>query len=61
MFSFLKIDTTLAILHIFGNTPGMNDLFTRVDKGTANVSGISFKVFVDMLFGPKFLLISKYL
>ena len=48
----MKIDTTLAILHIFGNTAGMNDLFTRVDKGTGNVSWISFKVFVDMLFGP---------
>ena len=51
--SLLKIGTTLAILHIFGNTPVLNDLFIRVDKGMEIVSWISFKIFVGMLFGPK--------
>ena len=49
----MKIGTTLAILHIFGNTPVVNDLFIRVDKGMEIVSWISFTIFVGMLFGPK--------
>ena len=55
----MKISTTLAILHIFGNTPDMNDLFIRVDKGMEIVSWISFKIFVGILFGPKLLLFFK--
>ena len=54
--SLLKIGTTLTILHIFGNTSVMNDLFVRVDKGMENVPWISFKIFVRMLFGSKLLL-----
>ena len=57
--SLLKIGTTLAILHIFGNTPVMNDLFIRVAKGMEITSWISFKIFVGMLFGPKLLLFFK--
>ena len=57
--SLLKIGTTLAILHIFGNTPVVNDLFIRVDKGMKIVSWISFKIFMGMLFDPKLLLFSK--
>ena len=30
--SFLKIGAILTVLHIFGNTPVMNDLFIRKDK-----------------------------
>ena len=55
----MKIGITLAALHIFGNTPIMNDLFISVDKGMEIVSWISFKTFVGMLFGPKFLLLFK--
>ena len=55
----MKIGTTLAILHIFGNTPFVNDLFVRVDKGMEIVSWISFKIFVGMLFCPKLLLFFK--
>ena len=55
----LKIGTTLAILHIFGNTPVVNDLFITVDKGMKIVSWISFKIFMGMLFDPKLLLSSK--
>ena len=31
-FSLLKTGTTLAILHLFGYMPVMNDLYVRVDK-----------------------------
>ena len=55
----MKIGTTLAILHIFGNTPVVNNLFIRVDKGMEIVSWISIKTFVGMLFGPKLLLFFK--
>ena len=55
----MKIGTTLAILHIFGNTPAVNDLFIMVVKGMEFVSWISFKIFVGMLFGPKLLLFFK--
>ena len=55
----MKIGITLAILHIFGNAPVVNDLFIRVDKGMEIASWISFKIFVDMLFGPKLLLFFK--
>ena len=55
----MKIGTTLAILHISGNTPVVNDLFIRVDKGMENDSWISFKIFVNMLFDPKLLLFFK--
>ena len=55
----MKIGTTLAILHIFGNTPVVNDLFITVDKGMKIVSWISFKIFMGMLFDPKLLLSSK--
>ena len=51
----MKIVLTLAIFHIFGNTPVINDLVIRVDKGMENVPWISFKTFVSMLFGPKLL------
>ena len=37
----------------------MNDLFIRVDKGMKNVSWISFKIFVSILFGPELLLFFK--
>ena len=50
--SLVKIVTTLAILHIFRNTPVMNDQFIRVDKDMEIVSWISFKIFVGMLFSP---------
>ena len=46
-------------MHIFGNTPGVDDVFIRVDKGMEIVSWISFKIFVGMLFGPKLLLFFK--
>ena len=55
----MKIGTTLAILHIFGNTPVVNHLFIRVEKGMEIVSWISFKISVGMLFGPKPLLFFK--
>ena len=57
--SLLKIGATLANLHIFGNTPVLNDLFIRVDKGIEIVSWISFKMFVGMLCGPELLLLFK--
>ena len=57
--SLLKIGTTLANLHIFGNTPVLNDLFIRVDKDIEIVSWISFKIFMGMLFGPELLLLFK--
>ena len=53
------IGTTLAIWHIFRNTPVVNDLFIRVDKGMEIVSWNSLKIFVVMLFGPKLLLFFK--
>ena len=49
----MKIGTTLAILHILGYTPVMNDLFMRVDKGMEIVPRIYFKIFVGMLFGTE--------
>ena len=55
----MKNGTTLAVLHIFGNTPIVNNLFIRVDKGMENVSWISFKIFVGKLFGPKLSLFLK--
>ena len=55
----MKIGTTLAILHKFGKTPVVNDLFIRVDKGIEIVSWISFTIFLGMLFGPKLLLFFK--
>ena len=50
--SLLKIGTTFAILHIFGNTPAVNDSFIRVDMEI--VSWISFKIFVGILFYLRF-------
>ena len=47
--SLLKIGTNLAILYIFDITPVMNDLFITVDKGMETVSGVSFKIFVGIL------------
>ena len=55
----MKTGTTLAILHIFGNTAVVNYLFIRVDKGMEIVSWISFKIFVGMLFGPKLVMFFK--
>ena len=42
--SLLKIGTTLAILHIFENTPDINNLLI-IYKGMEIVSWISFKNF----------------
>ena len=55
----MKIDTALAILHIFENTPVVNDLFIRMDKGMEIVSWISFMIFAGMLFAPKLSLFFK--
>ena len=55
----MNIGTTFGILHIFGNTLVVNDLFIRVDKSMEILSWISFKIFVGMLFGPKLLLFFK--
>ena len=55
----LKIGAILAILHIFRNTPVMNDLFIRRNKGMGIFSWISFKMFGGMLFGPEPLLLFK--
>ena len=55
----MKIGTTSTILHKFGNTSAMNDLFLMVDKGMEIASFISFKIFVGMLFGPSLLLFFK--
>ena len=54
----MKTGTTLAILHIFGNTP-VNDLFIMVDKGMEIVSCFSFKIFAGVLFGHEPLLFYK--
>ena len=45
--SLLKIDTALAILHIFGNTPVVNDLFIRMDKGMKSLSRKELNNFVE--------------
>ena len=55
----MKIGITVAILHIFGNTPVVIDLFIRVDNGMEIVSWNSFKIFVGILFDPKLLLFFK--
>ena len=55
----MKIGAILGTLHIFGNAPLINDLFIIVHKGMENVSWISSKIFVDMLFGPELLVFSK--
>ena len=57
--SLLNNDSTLVILQIFGNTPVINDLLIRVDKGMEIVSWISFKIFVEMQFDRKLLLSFK--
>ena len=49
----------VQLLHIFGNTPVVNDLFTRVDEDMEIFSWISFKIYAGMLLGPKLLLFFK--
>ena len=56
--SLLKIGTTLAILHIFSNTPVANDLFIRFIYLFIR---IYLKFFYGMLFGHELLLFHRVL
>ena len=53
--SALQKGTTFAILKTFGTVPLKYDLSISPDNGPAKVSLANLRIFVGMLWGPKYL------